>query len=206
MLRRTPMTLKPAKCKHCRKRLERVGEKLHQACVDPWLSANREKLRAKADQRVKRMAQEARKQERAQDRAAREACKSIRTLIAEAQTAFNAFIRARDAGQPCICCGKPFEPQRPGGSMDAGHYMSRGSSCQLRFDEANVHGQRKNCNRPGGTTRASFRAGMIARVGLAEVERLERDDGVHKWTHDELRAIRDQYKAKAKVLKREAAP
>lgn len=48
MLRRTPMTLKPAKCKHCRKRLERVGEKLHQACVDPWLSANREKLRAKA--------------------------------------------------------------------------------------------------------------------------------------------------------------
>ncbi len=195
MLRRTAMTPKPAKCKHCRKRLERVGEKLHQACVDPWLSANREKLRAKAVRAEKR-----------QDREKREAGKSIRKLIAEAQTAFNAFIRTRDAKQPCICCGKPFEPQRPGGSMDAGHYMSRGSSCQLRFDEANVHGQRKNCNRPGGTTRASFRAGMIARVGLAEVERLERDDGVHKWTHDELRAIRDQYKAKAKVLKREAAP
>jgi len=195
MLRRTAMTPKPAKCKHCRLRLERVGEKLHPDCIDPWLSANREKLRAKAVRAEKR-----------QDREKREAGKSIRTLIAEAQTAFNAFIRTRDAKQPCICCGKPFEPQRPGGSMDAGHYMSRGSSCQLRFDEANVHGQRKNCNRPGGTTRASFRAGMIARVGLAEVERLERDDGVHKWTHDELRAIRDQYKAKAKVLKREAAP
>ena len=88
--------------------------------------------------------------------------------------------------------------------MDAGHYMSRGSSCQLRFDEANVHGQRKNCNRPGGTTRAAFRAGMIARVGLAEVERLERDDGVHKWTHDELRAIRDEYRAKVKELKAKA--
>ena len=195
MLRRTAMTPKPAKCKHCRLRLERVGEKLHPDCIDPWLSANREKLRAKAVRAEKR-----------QDREKREAGKSIRKLIAEAQTAFNAFIRTRDAKQPCICCGKPFEPQRPGGSMDAGHYMSRGSSCQLRFDEANVHGQRKNCNRPGGTTRASFRAGMIARVGLAEVERLERDDGVHKWTHDELRAIRDQYKAKAKVLKREAAP
>ena len=194
MLRRTAMTPKPAKCKHCRLRLERVGEKLHPDCIDPWLSANREKLRAKAVRAEKR-----------QDREKREAGKSIRKLIAEAQTAFNAFIRTRDAKQPCICCGKPFEPQRPGGSMDAGHYMSRGSSCQLRFDEANVHGQRKNCNRPGGTTRASFRAGMIARVGLAEVERLERDDGVHKWTHDELRAIRDQYKAKAKVLKREAA-
>ena len=201
MLRRTAMTPKPAKCPHCRERLAKLGDKIHPDCVDPWLSANREKLRAKADQRVKRMAQEARKQERVRDRAAREAGKSIRTLIAEAQTAFNAFIRARDAGQPCICCGKPFEPQRPGGSMDAGHYMSRGSSCQLRFDEANVHGQRKNCNRPGGTTRAAFRAGMIARVGLAEVERLERDDGVHKWTRDELRAIRDEYRAKVKELK-----
>ncbi len=190
MLRRTAMTPKPAKCPHCRKRLERVGQRICEACVAPWYEANRDKLRAKAVRAEKR-----------QDREKREAGKSIRKLIAEAQTAFNAFIRARDAQQPCICCDKPFEPQRPGGSMDAGHYMSRGSSCQLRFDEANVHGQRKNCNRPGGTTRASFRAGMIARVGLAEVERLERDDGVRKWTHDELRAIRDQYKAKAKELK-----
>ena len=193
-LRRTPMTKKPGKCPHCRERLPKLGDKIHPDCVGPWYEANRDKLRAKAVRAEKR-----------QDREKREAGKSIRKLIAEAQTAFNAFIRTRDAKQPCICCGKPFEPQRPGGSMDAGHYMSRGSSCQLRFDEANVHGQRKNCNRPGGTTRASFRAGMIARVGLAEVERLERDDGVHKWTHDELRAIRDQYKAKAKVLKREAA-
>ena len=189
MLRRS-MTPRPAKCAHCKTRLERVGQRIHEACVGPWYEANRDKLRAKAVRAEKR-----------QDREKREAGKSIRKLIAEAQTAFNAFIRARDAQQPCICCDKPFEPQRPGGSMDAGHYMSRGSSCQLRFDEANVHGQRKNCNRPGGTTRASFRAGMIARVGLAEVERLERDDGVHKWTHDELRAIRDQYKAKAKELK-----
>jgi len=190
MLRRTPMTKKPGKCPHCRERLPKLGDKIHPDCVGPWYEANRDKLRAKAVRAEKR-----------QDREKREAGKSIRKLIAEAQTAFNAFIRTRDAKQPCICCGKPFEPQRPGGSMDAGHYMSRGSSCQLRFDEANVHGQRKNCNRPGGTTRASFRAGMIARVGLAEVERLERDDGVHKWTHDELRAIRDQYKAKAKELK-----
>jgi len=189
-LRRTPMTKKPGKCPHCRERLPKLGDKIHPDCVGPWYEANRDKLRAKAVRAEKR-----------QDREKREAGKSIRKLIAEAQTAFNAFIRTRDAKQPCICCGKPFEPQRPGGSMDAGHYMSRGSSCQLRFDEANVHGQRKNCNRPGGTTRASFRAGMIARVGLAEVERLERDDGVHKWTHDELRAIRDQYKAKAKELK-----
>lgn len=195
MLRRSAMTKKPGKCPHCRERLPKLGDKIHPDCAGAWYEANRDKLRAKAVRAEKR-----------QDREKREAGKSIRKLIAEAQTAFNAFIRTRDAKQPCICCGKPFEPQRPGGSMDAGHYMSRGSSCQLRFDEANVHGQRKNCNRPGGTTRASFRAGMIARVGLAEVERLERDDGVHKWTHDELRAIRDQYKAKAKVLKREAAP
>jgi len=195
MLHRTAMTPKPAKCKHCRLRLERVGQRIHEACVGAWYEANREKLRAKAARAEKR-----------QDRAAREAGKSLRQLIAEAQTAFNSYIRARDAGKPCICCGKPFEPQRPGGSTDAGHYMSRGSSCQLRFDESNVHAQRKSCNRPGGTTRASFRAGMIARVGLAEVERLETDSGVRKWTHDELRAIRDDYRERVKTMRREVFP
>ena len=100
----------------------------------------------------------------------------------------------------CICCGKPFEPQRPGGSMDAGHYMSRGSSCQLRFDEANVHGQRKNCNRPGGTTYAAFRAGVVARIGEERTAAVEAANYSHKWTHDELIEIRARYIAKRKAL------
>ena len=45
-----------------------------------------------------------------------------------------------------------------------------------------------------------YRAGLIARIGLAAVEALEADNRVHHWTHDELRAIRDEYRAKLKQL------
>lgn len=142
------------------------------------------------------------KAEKQQDRAQREANKNLRELLAEAQTAFNAFIRARDAGKACICCGKPFEPQKPGGSMDAGHYLARSIAPQHRFNEDNVFGQRKNCNRPGGATRGAFRAGVIERTSLGRVEALEADVGVHKWTKDEARAIRAMYRAKLRELTR----
>lgn len=142
-----------------------------------------------------------RKAERAEFRRRKEAAKSRRDLIAEAQREFNTYIRLRDAGRPCICCGSQFEPDKLGGSVDAGHYLSVGSAPNLRFDEANVHAQRKNCNRPGGTTRAAFRAGMIARVGLAEVERLEADQTPRKFTADDLRGIRDRYRRAAKELR-----
>lgn len=140
------------------------------------------------------------KAERATDRAQREAMKSLRELLAEAQTAVNAFIRLRDAGKPCICCRKPFEPQKPGGSMDAGHYLARSIAPQHRFNPDNIFGQRKNCNRPGGTTRAAFRAGVIERIGIERLEALEADNTVHKWTREEVRAIRDEYRAKARDL------
>lgn len=143
--------------------------------------------------------------ERTQTRAQREALKSLRELLAEAQAAFNAYIRARDAAQPCIDCSRPFEPQKPGGSMDAGHYLARSIAPQHRFNEDNVFGQRKNCNRPGGATRAAFRQGVAGRIGLVRLIALEESTAVHHWTKDEVRGIRDTYKAKLKALQREKA-
>jgi hypothetical protein len=141
---------------------------------------------------------EAEKSQRAAFRQRKEAAKPRGRLLAEAQAAFNRWIRQRDGGRPCICCGAPMETDRPGGAVDAGHYMGVGACPELRFDEANVHAQRKSCNRPGGTTRAAFRAGMIERVGLAEVGRLEGPHPPRKWTLDQLRAIRDEYRARCR--------
>jgi len=138
--------------------------------------------------------------DRAMTRKRREAIKTIADRIAEAQTACNAYIRARDAGKPCICCGKPMEPQKAGGSMDAGHFRSRSSAPQLRFHEDNIFGQRKNCNRPGGTTYAAFRAGVVARIGEERTAAVEAANYSHKWTHDELIEIRARYIAKRKAL------
>lgn len=147
-----------------------------------------------------RKAKASRADERAQVRTRRETIKTIPVLIAEAQTAFNAFIRARDAGLGCFCCGKPMEPDKPGGSMDAGHFRSRGAAPHLRFHDDNCFGQRKNCNRPGGATYAAMRAGAIKRIGLERVEALEDNNAVHKWTAEELRGIRDTYRRKLREL------
>jgi hypothetical protein len=46
-----------------------------------------------------------------------------------------------------------------------------------------------------------YRIGLIARIGLAEVEALESDNRTHKWTHGELIEIRATYRAKCKELK-----
>lgn len=155
-----------------------------------------------AKARAKRAAEQKRA-ERAEFRARKEKAKRTGDLKAEAQAAFNAYIRYRDlsAGHRCIDCGKPFEPDKPGGSVDAGHYLSRGSHPNLAFDERNVHAQRKNCNRPGGATAADFRLGVIARIGLAAVEALEADTTPRRYRADDYRQIRDTYRKKLKDLK-----
>lgn len=146
---------------------------------------------------------EQRKAERADTKRRKEAAKTRKELTAEAQKAFNAFIRARDFGRPCICCGAQMNwaSDKPGGEIDAGHYLSIGSAPHMRFIEGNAHAQRKSCNKPGGAKRHAFRAGMVARIGLAAVEVLEADQALRKYTSDDLRAIRDDYRARLKANK-----
>jgi hypothetical protein len=153
-----------------------------------------------AKQHIEKVQAARAKKERKELKARKEAVKRRSEWVSEAQAAFNAYVRARDAGKPCICCGKPFEPQKPGGSVDAGHYLSRGSAPHLRFDERNCFAQRKNCNRPGGTTREAFRNGVVDRIGLPAVEALEAEQGLAKWTIQELKEIKTTYRAKLKQL------
>lgn len=186
------------KCRVCLVRFEKVRS-IQPTCgnFDCQVTyANKVAAKAKA-----RRVQEAKRADAKLTKERKEANKKRSEWIEEAQRAFNAWVRARDADKPCICCGKPFQPQKPGGSMDAGHYLSRGSSPHLRFDERNVHGQRKNCNRPGGAKRLEFRAGMIKRIGLEELEALECDQTPGDWTIDDLKNIIATYKAKLKELK-----
>jgi hypothetical protein len=185
-----------ARCPYClevyqRKRMEQ------KSCENPQcaLAAGRAlaaKLQAASEKKA-----------RAGFRVRKEQAKTTARLKAEAQAAFNAFIRARDikAGHGCIDCGKPFEPQKPGGSIDAGHFLSRGSHPNLAFDERNVFAQRKNCNRPGGATAADFRLGVIGRIGLAAVEALEADTTPRRYRADDYRRIRDEYRAKLRALR-----
>ena len=188
-----------ARCPHCRQTYERkrMGQKSCEA-VECAIAAGQARKAKDAAKKAKA--------ERQQIKARKEKAKRPADLKAEARAAFHAYVRARDiaAGHGCIDCGKPFEPQKPGGSVDAGHYLSRGSAPHLAFDERNVHAQRKNCNRPGGATAAEYRAGLVERISLAVVEELEADQESRRYRDDDYRRIRDLYRAKLKELTKNA--
>jgi hypothetical protein len=157
--------------------------------------------------RAKREQEEQRKRsdERKADRAKREALKTRSDHMKEAQREFNRYIRLRDARQPCICCGQPLGLGEIGGAYDCGHYRSVGSAPHLRFDERNAHAQRKQCNRYGAGRAVDYRIGLIQRIGLDSVHALERDQLPRRYTADDLKAIRDTYRAKANALQKEIA-
>ena len=191
------MTFRKVLCPNCRGKLE-TGQRIHAECIAPWADAQAEKAkRAEA-----KKARAAAKVARADVRRRKEAIKTIPDLLKEAQHAFNAYVRARDANQPCICCGRPLGDGDVGGAFECGHYRSIGSASHLRFDERNAHAQRKQCNRWGAGRAVDYRLGLIERIGIAAVEALESDNAPHKWTREELIAIRDTYRAKLKGMKK----
>jgi len=139
-------------------------------------------------------------QERAKDRAKREDMKTLPKLRAEAQTAFNKYIRLRDTGLPCFDCGRPMEPNKLGGTVDCGHFLGRGAYPNLALEPDNAFAERKDCNMAGGATQEAKRIGAIARIGLLRVEMLERDQTPRRYRKDHYRALRDLYKIKLKEL------
>lgn len=143
--------------------------------------------------------------ERNEIKVRKEKLKSRGEHMREAQQAFNEFIRARDqaAGHLCISSGKPLDWS--GNAVDAGHYRSVGSAPQLRFDERNCHAQSKQDNRFLSGNAVDYRIGLIARIGQDAVDALEADQSVRKYTIEEIKAIKAEYRAKTRELKRAAA-
>jgi len=191
------MTFRRTRCPHCKGKMEQ-GVRIHPECIDAYAEAEE----AKAKRKAEKQARAAAKVERAETRRRKEAIKTLPKLKKEAEREFNAFIRARDADQPCISCGAP-PPDLSGlhAGRDAGHYRSVGSAAHLRYHEDNVHAQCVHCNQHGAGRAVEYRIGLIARIGEARVVALETNNTVRKWSHDELRAIRDTYKAKLKEMK-----
>lgn len=183
-----------ARCRYCRQTYKpaRMGQGccLNLDCI----------IQAGQARKAKEAAKQA-KAERAAIKVRKAKLKTRRDWINESQIAFNKFIRFRDAGKPCICCGKAIPDAKAGGSGDAGHYRSVGSAPHLRFDERNCHLQDKQCNRWGAGRAVDYRIGLIQRIGIEAVEALEADNTPAHWSIDDLKAIRDTYRAKLKDLK-----
>lgn len=128
------------------------------------------------------------------------ALKTRSDWIKEVQIVFNKFIRCRDMGLDCISCGALLGAELVGGGFDAGHYLSRGAKPHLRFDERNVHGQCKRCNRYLSGNVSNYRERLIRRIGIVSVMALEADNTPKHYTIDDLKALKAHYQAKVKQL------
>lgn len=185
-----PAKMRPIKCRVCKELFTRLLTSqvvCTPACAQALARAKREKDAARAEV-VERQA----------DRARLHAVKPLAWHMARTQVACNAYVRLRDAGRPCICCGRPTD----GEPVDAGHFISRGHAPELRFDLDNIHLQLRGCNR-GRTQvpRARFRAQLVSRIGEERVALLEGPHSRAKWTREWLEDLRAEFVSRARALK-----
>lgn len=182
---------KTAKCKVCESEYVRLRP-LQKVCSAICGLTHARKLTAKKAEREA-------KADRKADKAKLDAMRTKPQLTKLAQQAFNAFIRARDAGKPCISCGTTLsnEPN----TYDAGHYRSVGSAPHMRFVEDNCHGQCKHCNNFLAGNHVEYRKGLVARIGLRSVELIEVDTILRKYSHEGLIEIARHYRAEARRIR-----
>lgn len=113
------------------------------------------------------------------------------------QRAFNDYIRARD-GNICISCGSTTAV-----SYHAGHYRTTAAASQLRFNEDNVHSQCAACNVHHSGAIGPYRINLITKIGLQRVLALESNNEPHRYTREELDAIRARYRALLRELNKQ---
>lgn len=177
----------PAKCKFCKKpATQRFG--LNYFCnPDCAYSQARANIIKRADIDAK--------ERRKRDRERLKQLKTRSEWLRELQVVFNKFIRLRDSNLPCVSCGRFHQ-----GQWHAGHYLSVGAHPELRFNELNVWRQCQPCNAHLSGNLINYRAELIKRIGLAEVERLEGPQEPLKLTIPEIQELIKVYKQRCKEL------
>lgn len=131
-----------------------------------------------------------------QTRERKAAMKTRSDHLKDAQAAFNAFVRERDAALPCISCGRFHQ-----GAYDAGHYRSVGAQPALRFHEDNCHKQCVPCNQHKSGNAVEYRLGLVARIGAERVAFLEQEHAPAKLTVEDILAIKAHYRAALRTLR-----
>lgn len=106
------------------------------------------------------------------------------------QSAFNAWIRFRDSGKPCVSCDKPDSGAH---QRHASHFRSVGACAELRFNSLNVNTSCSVCNNHLSGNIAGYRPRLIDKIGIELVGWLEGPHEPNKYTCDQLREIRAYY-------------
>ncbi|VVN88127.1 hypothetical protein PS718_01661 [Pseudomonas fluorescens] len=188
----------PKKCKNPACGISFPPQRLGQAVCSPKCAlamapANTEKARKAIAQRDRREIQ-----------VRKEKLKSRADHLREAQAAVNEYVRLRDAHLPCISCDSmPNDNDLMTGSRwDAGHYRSVGACPELRFEPLNIHRQCVKCNRNLSGNAVEYRIRLVQRVGAETVAWLEGPHEPRKYTVEEIKTIKAEYRAKTRELKK----
>ncbi|MBP5121006.1 recombination protein NinG [Pseudomonas protegens] len=180
-------------CKNPACRASFVPQRLGQAvCGYPCGLAIKEVNQAKAR---KALAEVGRKELRA----AKERVKPRSQYMREAQAAFNAWVRLRDAAHGCVSCDKP---ATWAGQWHASHFRSVGSSPEHRFNPINVHKACSVCNNHLSGNILGYRPELERRIGVEAVEALLGPSEQRRYTVEDLKAITAEYRSKTRELKR----
>lgn len=158
-------------------------------CALAHAPANQQKARKAIDQR-----------ERREIKVRKEKLKSRADHLKEAQVVVNQYIRLRDADLPCVSCGRFHD-----GQWHAGHFRSAGGHPELRFEPLNIWRQCAPCNTHKSGDLVNYRAELVRRIGAEKVEWLEGPHEAKRYTIEDLKAIKAEYRAKIKQLKEAAA-
>ncbi|NAP01962.1 hypothetical protein B1F73_15220 [Pseudomonas syringae] len=184
-------TPKPKKCRVPECGASFVPQKLGQAVCSPAcaiIDAPRNQAKAR-----KALAQV----ERSEIKVRKEKLKSRSDHMKDTQQAFNEWVRHRDMGEPCVSCGRHHN-----GQWHAGHYRSVGGHPALRFEPLNVWRQCAPCNTHKSGDLVNYRAELVRRIGIVNVEWLEGPHEPQKYTIDELKALTARYRALTRELKK----
>lgn len=185
---------KPARPKKCRVatcRASFVPSRMGQAVCSPacaMIDAPRHEPKAR-----KALAEIGRKELRA----AKVKIKTRAQHMKEAQAAFNAWVRERDIGLPCVSCGRHHN-----GQWHAGHYRTVGGNPELRFEPLNVWRQCAPCNNHKSGDIVNYRLELVRRIGADKVDWLEGPHEPQRHTIEQLQAIKAKYRAMTRELKK----
>ena len=140
--------------------------------------------------------------ERKEIKVRKEKLKSRADHLREAQQAFNEWVRLRDAALGCVSCDKP---ATWAGQWHASHFRSVGSSPEHRFNPDNVHKACSVCNNHMSGNILGYKPELERRIEVEAVEALLGPSEPKRYTVDEIKAIKAEYRAKTRELKRAAA-
>ena len=183
--------MKPKTCKSCKQKFTPVRP-LQSCCGINCAISHANNLK------LKNSALEAKKTRKAYTDT-KNKLKSLTEWLNDAQKVCNEYIRMRDKlkSYGCISCGT-----KTSNLFVAGHYRTRKAAPHLRFNEDNIHLQCGwNCNVNNSGNIVEYRIELVRRIGIERVEALENNNELHRYTIDEAKEIKRDYREKIKLMK-----